>query len=272
MNIGTLAVSRHVTRDYGQLRCAGRFNNAINFLTEKDHLLTLHRAGHGLSPMGWQIGSGDFDRVLQRLPVAGCGRFSLEGLTLGTITIGLQGRRRNLALSECAEVPMQPLTGVLLPVTAPCGLFGPLGQIVARPLNPELVTLSRCFSRWLQGDEVDWRSVLGKGPGLTPSNDDTLLGMLLIAYLDNRVEVAALQPFFKRTAALGELTSRVSAHYLHYAEQGIFATPLHGLAQGLSMPERLSSAIDEVLRLGHFSGADTLLGVWLGVIAINALY
>ena len=63
----------------------------------------------------------------------------------------------------------------------------------------------------------------------------------------------------------------MSAHYLRYAEQGVFATPLHALAQGLRAPEEVSAAVAAVLSLGHFSGADTLLGVWLGVMTINAL-
>ncbi len=57
MDIIALAGSRHVTQDYGALRCVGSFNNAINFLTENARLLTLHRAGSGLSPMGWQLGA-----------------------------------------------------------------------------------------------------------------------------------------------------------------------------------------------------------------------
>lgn len=68
MDIIALAGSRHATQDYGALRCVGSFNNAINFLTESARLLTLHRAGSGLSPMGWQLGARDFDRVRRAVP------------------------------------------------------------------------------------------------------------------------------------------------------------------------------------------------------------
>ena len=104
----------------------------------------------------------------------------------------------------------------------------------------------------------------GQGPGLTPSNDDTLLGLLLSAHLDSRIQVTGLAPFFAQTPPLDALTTLVSAHYLRYAEQGVFATPLHALAQGMRAPEEVSAAVAAVLSLGHFSGADTLLGVWLG--------
>ncbi|MEW7001826.1 hypothetical protein M5585_25075 [Serratia ureilytica] len=44
----------------------------------------------------------------------------------------------------------------------------------------------------------------------------------------------------------------MSAHYLRYAEQGVFATPLHALAQGLRAPEEVSAAVAAVLSLGTF--------------------
>ncbi|MEW7001827.1 hypothetical protein M5585_25080 [Serratia ureilytica] len=47
------------------------------------------------------------------------------------------------------------------------------------------------------GGTVDWRQALGR-PGLTPSNDDTLLGLLLSAHLDSRIQVAGLAPFSPR--------------------------------------------------------------------------
>ena len=272
MEITALATSRHVTQDYGSLRCVGRYHKAINFLTEKDQLLTLHRVGCGLSPMGWQIDDTAFDHVLLRLPATGRSSFSGERLLLGGINISRRSARLNLALERQSEIPLWPLSEALSRITAQCGLFGRIDQQVTQPLCPEVGELSRKFSCWLRGDQVDWDSAVGKGPGLTPSNDDSLLGMLLSAHLDGRVAVVGLAPFFQRTAALSGLTTLVSAHYLHYAEQGIFATPLHGLAQGLLTPEALPLAIDEVLRLGHFSGADTLLGVWLGVMAINDLH
>lgn len=272
MEITALATSRHVSRDYGPLRCMGRYHKAINFLTEKGQLFTLHRAGYGLSPMGWMIDDAAFDRVLQQLSVAAYCMLSPDGLALRGINISQRGEQKNLSLHEQAEISLQPLAEALLPVTACCGLFGALGLVVTHQLTHELGELSRQFSRWLCGDRVDWGGAVGKGPGLTPSNDDTLLGMLLSAHLDSRVVVASLAPFFQKTAALSELTTLVSAHYLHYAEQGVFATPLHRLAQGLLTPQALPLAVDEILRLGHFSGADTLLGIWLGVSVINALY
>ncbi|MDS0726965.1 DUF2877 domain-containing protein, partial [Escherichia coli] len=49
-----------------------------------------------------------------------------------------------------------------------------------------------------------------------------------------------------------------------YAAQGYFASPLLHFVHALSCPKRTAVAIDSLLALGHTSGADTLLGFWLG--------
>jgi len=70
---------------------------------------------------------------------------------------------------------------------------------------------------------------------------------------------------------LNVLTTLVSASYLAFAAQGIFATPLHQFALALSGEGELTDAIDDLLTIGHSSGADTLLGIWYGTCVINKL-
>ncbi|AHG19378.1 hypothetical protein Z042_06905 [Chania multitudinisentens RB-25] len=272
MNINALTFSVHATQDYGPLRCAGRFNNAINFLSQSGHLLTLHRENHGISPMGWEIRDDDFDKVFDSQPLAQRCQLSPLGLQLEDTFISRQGSRLNLHLNQKGEILLAPLDAALADETAHTGLFGRLEQIVGHPLCLEARELQLRFLRWLQGQQVDWSTQLGKGPGLTPSNDDTLVGMLLSAHLDSRVEVARLPAFFSGSQPLSQLTTLVSAHYLQFAEQGIFSTPLQTLAHALLQPSQLPDAIRDLLDIGHFSGADTLLGIWLGVMAIDRLY
>lgn len=272
MQITALAVSHCATQDYGPLRCVGRFNNAINFLSPNDRLLTLHREGRGLSPMGWLISDDDFDQVFDSLPTAQRCHLSPTGIELEDISIHRQGRRLDLCLNLSGEIALPPLALALADESAHTGLFGRLDLIVRQPRCLEMRELQRHFSAWLQGGSVDWSAVLGKGPGLTPSNDDTLVGMLLCAHLDSRVDVSRLPAFFAGSPPLSELTTLVSVHYLQFAEQGIFATPVQLLARALLSPKALPVAINDMLATGHFSGADTLLGVLLGVMAINRLY
>ncbi|WP_338658739.1 DUF2877 domain-containing protein [Yersinia intermedia] len=272
MDIYALAVSHHASLDYGRLLCVGRFNNAINFLTQNGQLLTLHRAGLGLSPMGWEIASDDFDHIADRLLLIDECQFSPIGIALGDLCIQRHNQFLNLELAIHGEIKLPLLRAVLSPLAAETGLFGQLGDLVSKPAGDEVRELEQFFYRWLRGKVVDWGKVLGKGPGLTPSNDDTLLGMLLVAHLDYRIDIAQLPPFFAHDTEIYALTTRVSASYLQYAERGIFATPLQALAQGLLDPQHLPRAVHGLLQIGHFSGADTLLGVWLGARAITAYH
>lgn len=272
MDITALAISRYATQDYGPLRCVGRFNNAINFLSPNDRLLTLHREGRGLSPMGWEIGDDDFDEIFDSLPAAQHCQLSPAGIELEDIAIYRQGRCLDLCLKVSGEIALPPLAAALADVDAQTGLFGRLDSLVDQPHCPEIRELQQHFTAWLLGQKVDWSAVFGKGPGLTPSNDDTVLGMLLAAHLDSRVDVVRLPSFFAASQPLNQLTTLVSVHYLQFAEQGIFSTPVQLLARALLRPQELPAAINDMLATGHFSGADTLLGVWLGAMAINRLY
>ncbi|KEY60498.1 DUF2877 domain-containing protein [Serratia sp. DD3] len=272
MDITALAVSHHATQDYGPLRCVGRFNKAINFLSPHGRLLTLHREGCGLSPMGWEIAAGDFDELSDSLLAADDCQLSQAGIQIDDICIYRHHKRLNLYLNLRDEIPLAPLATLLADEPASTGLFGRLQQIVEQPLVAETRELQQKFCAWLQGQAVDWSAVVGKGPGLTPSNDDTLVGMLLTAHLDSRVDVACLPPFFAASQPLHKLTTLVSEHYLKFAEQGIFSTALQLLARALIQPRELTQSIRDLLNMGHFSGADTLLGIWLGVMTINYLH
>lgn len=75
------------------------------------------------------------------------------------------------------------------------GLFGPLTVAAAQPLCPELRQFCHCFQSALAGAATDWRLWLGKGPGLTPSHDDTLTGMLLAAWYFGAIDERAGRNF-----------------------------------------------------------------------------
>lgn len=132
------------------------------------------------------------------------------------------------------------------------------------PLTAELRQFRHCFQAALNGVKTDWRHWLGKGPGLTPSHDDTLSGMLLAAWYYGALDARSGRPFFACSDNLQLVTTAVSVSYLRYAAQGYFASPLLHFVHALSCPKRTAVAIDSLLALGHTSGADTLLGFWLG--------
>lgn len=267
-----LAVSRHATEDFGPLRCVGHFRNAINLLTPGQHLLTLHREGRGLSPMGWEIADEDFDDFSDELAESPACELLPEGIVLADICLCPSEHRTDLSLSRTGQIAVDPLEALLAATSAETGLFGRLDRIVSQPLNAEILQMQQQFRAWLLGEIVDWSSVLGKGPGLTPGNDDTVLGMLFCAWLDRRIDVTRLPAFFAASRPLDELTTLVSVNYLRFAAQGVFSSPMQQFAAALSGDRSLPAAVGELLEIGHSSGVDTLLGIWSGARLINSLY
>lgn len=58
-----LAASDCLPPIHGVWVCENRFNHAINLRNASNQLLTLHRYGHGISPMGWLIRRAEFDQL-----------------------------------------------------------------------------------------------------------------------------------------------------------------------------------------------------------------
>lgn len=109
------------------------------------------------------------------------------------------------------------------------------------------------LERWLRGHalEAEAQGLIGLGPGLTPSGDDYLGGMMVALHMDGREPQARalwrwLQPRLSRTTA-------ISGAHLEAASAGEAHETLH---DGLGNP----SLIPLLKTLGHCSGWDALAG------------
>jgi hypothetical protein len=108
------------------------------------------------------------------------------------------------------------------------------------------------------------RAIVGLGPGLTPSGDDILGGVLASlrvlgrdhAFVDSvGAAVAAIAP---------ERTTALSATLLRLAADGHVSAEAAGVLRSLSGDEALDPAVGALLRLGHTSGADMAAGILIG--------
>jgi Protein of unknown function (DUF2877) len=103
--------------------------------------------------------------------------------------------------------------------------------------------------------------LLGLGPGLTPSGDDLLGGMMLA--------LSALQHITLRDALwdvlapeLGDLTNEISAMYVALAADGLGSGALlRALAVIISNDVANTNAVTVASNIGHTSGWDTLAGI-----------
>jgi len=111
------------------------------------------------------------------------------------------------------------------------------------------------------------RCLCGLGPGLTPSGDDVLAGLL--------VALALLQPPYAPEAretilaAARDRTTRVSLAYLEAAARGEAGEAWHLLVEQLDRrgdhPRAVAPAAQRVMAAGETSGADMLTGFVLGM-------
>jgi hypothetical protein len=134
----------------------------------------------------------------------------------------------------------------------------PLGRIAA----PRLVALRR----WLAAPDALLPPVdlLGLGPGLTPSGDDCLSGVLLA--LDALGASSSRLMLAKAVAeAAPHATTPLSASFLSAAAEGYANEALHRFIATLLRADRagLTPAIAALVRTGHTSGWDALAGVVL---------
>ncbi|MEX0633335.1 hypothetical protein M8494_19990 [Serratia ureilytica] len=137
-------------------------------------LPTLHRAGSGLSPMGWQLGTR-IDRVRRAAPLYDAAllrrRHHVDGPRCGR-------RRGAIGADTARAIADRPLTAVAARCTAQCvhGEPGPIGEAA---VNAEPAAGAGFLPLAAGGIGRPRRAGQGRR---TPSNDDTLLGLLLSAH------------------------------------------------------------------------------------------
>lgn len=149
----------------------------------------------------------------------------------------------------------------------------------------------------LSGDERSLpprvQELVGRGPGLTPSGDDVLCGVMLALRLHPRGSEVLLGRLWRAVRPLLATTTSLSAALLTEAARGYAVAPVVRLTEALAGADRVArtgsapltsgtdpvgSGVDEVpaairavLSIGHSSGADLLGGLAGCLDALDAL-
>lgn len=110
----------------------------------------------------------------------------------------------------------------------------------------------------------DMSGLVGLGPGLTPSGDDFLCGVVVALQALQRRDLA--DSLSEAVVALAwRNTSPISAAYLEAARDGSVSSCIHRLLHDLLVHNSasLAQSIDGIDGLGHTSGWETLAGIVL---------
>lgn len=112
--------------------------------------------------------------------------------------------------------------------------------------------------------------LMGLGPGLTPSGDDILGGILIALHgLGRGDQAGVLWDVIDREA---HRTNRISQAHLYAAAQGMGADVLHGWIQALQGEadrQTLYGLCERLGRVGHTSGWDAALGACLASLNVR---
>jgi hypothetical protein len=132
-----------------------------------------------------------------------------------------------------------------------------------------LPALARALARRDEARTTDCvASLVGRGPGLTPSGDDALVGLLAVLHrLAPAGDGALAEPLCRAVEQNMHRTGDISAHYLRLAAGGHFGERLIALCDALAAVthDEVQAAAAAVAATGATSGADALLGVVSGV-------
>lgn len=113
-------------------------------------------------------------------------------------------------------------------------------------------------------------SLIGLGPGLTPSGDDLLVGLLAGLEATGHPLLAVMATTIASQARGG--TTSVGASALRNAARGQFSERLHDVLVAVASPDAagLPRAIERAMAYGSTSGADTLVGLFAALDAAAA--
>jgi hypothetical protein len=136
---------------------------------------------------------------------------------------------------------------------------------------PRIIRLEQAFQSEKESDLRNAvHELIGFGPGLTPSSDDMLAGLVLLCVLYSKnCERAKRVSKLMAQAIVKEVQGRttlLSEEYLKQASSGRGNEPVMRLCAALLTEEQqpVERATREVLEIGETSGTDTILGIAIG--------
>ncbi len=142
------------------------------------------------------------------------------------------------------------------------------------PLQRRLLThLTALHTAWRAGNTPAANTaavrLLGLGPGLTPSGDDILMGLLASLHWQARLGALPPEPITTLIAAVqaaaSHQTTRLSTRLLAHAADGILYAPAMALGTALLAGDlaAIPAPARRLLTIGHTSGHDMACGLLL---------
>ncbi|HTS55772.1 MAG TPA: DUF2877 domain-containing protein [Burkholderiales bacterium] len=292
MSIAACSVGSRVAFQRARGSVHSVYRQACNIELHDGTLLTLLARGLGNLPHGIRCalpGAADFQLWLHRGQAVAGDSLALCIAQAGVAVDLSSAERWRCRLEACAldaraapTVRAMLLVRRLLREQAPRGGFAPLvldgadpGSSLERAMQrrlmrtlPELDRAGRSLDPALAVKALE--QLAGLGPGLTPSGDDFIVGYLAALY-SRRSRESMLRPFLRELlrmlAPLAAAANLISRQFIFNALEGEFSEGLAELVSAIATRDevRLRESVAQVVRVGHSSGADSLVGLLFGL-------
>jgi hypothetical protein len=271
--------AQRFTARHGSARLAAVYTRSLHLQADGD-FLCIGEAGIGNGPLNAVLQPGDWGRLEKGLPAAG----SSTSIAQGSIRIGRALVRTATARTWRAAPWPRPAENALIATLeqleriaqhrAPADGLARIALGMPLEERAGLGYLARPRIEWLRRwvaarllAPIPSRppvGLLGLGPGLTPSGDDLLCGVLVALHAIGRIDAAHELNGAIAQAAPAE-TCPLSSAFLHAAGEGLGAEPLHAAIAAVLDGDRatLTRHAEALGRIGHTSGWDALAGAVL---------
>lgn len=246
----------------------------------------INEHGEVLSVVAPQIGNGPFNIVVEddnnfteQLGLESLVSTSRTQITLGDLTIRmpdaklwnpqpdwevLHAKRDDITrqLSALPNIDYLKLSGFDTPLDDHSGLLNHQ-HLPITPISNSLI--SSLVNTNLASSLKAAQQLAGLGIGLTPAGDDFIMGAILAAWILHPPDVAS-ELAKEITDTVAPLTTSLSAALLKSAGRGEAGQVWHDLFDALISADKMviQESVDQLLSVGHTSGADALTG-FLGV-------
>jgi len=274
-----LHAQRFVER-HASARVVAVFSRSLHLESDGD-FICIGDPSIGRGPLNVELDHAGWMRLAAAVPPAGAsvsiaqGAFRIGGLTLDTTSAELwrpapwpSAARREGVLQSLQRVRhfaggQAPVDGIARIVLGMAGELHSAFERIARPRVERLrawVTVGPSASAGVRAP-VD---LLGLGPGLTPSGDDLLCGMLVALHAVGKTDRARAL-YAEIAHAAPAATSPISGAFLRAAAEGLGCEALHAAIAAIleGQTEALAGRIEALGRIGHTSGWDALAGALL---------
>ncbi len=270
------------------------FNRSFNLIFGND-LIHIGAAENGMAPFGIGIGQMDAQMLIKKAvpgqPVVWHGKsktlhfsggeiLSLQSASsadhfLPAVTFEQSTLRNNFRYlaDKLYDVPWQ--TGIAATDAEKKRIIDELTTRMPAETESPVIKELRQLQVFINGGCQDAEPVfdywIGRGAGLTPSGDDILTGVCaaFAALIPDRPHwIEALASYLKQYGE--KRTTAVSVAYLSYAAGNQFHSHLIQLMESLLQPDQqqIALALEEMKKMGHTSGTDTMIGVLAGISVI----